>query len=72
MDDRLEYQTKLLEAILQTSIENKTIGIQNNLLLNDILSKLNDPGNDVKTMLIDIFSNLAAYKIVNQKENGEL
>lgn len=29
MDDRLEYQTKLLEAILQTSIENKTIGIQN-------------------------------------------
>lgn len=67
MDDRLEYQTKLLEAILQTSIENKTIGIQNNLLLNDILSKLNDPSNDVKTMLIDIFSNLAAYKIVNKE-----
>lgn len=67
MDDRLEYQTKLLEAILQTSIENKTIGIQNNLLLNNILSKLNDPGNDVKTMLIDIFSNLAAYKIVNKE-----
>lgn len=67
MNDRLEYHTKLLEAILQTSIENKTIGIQNNLLLNDILSKLNDPGNDVKTMLIDIFSNLAAYKIVNKE-----
>jgi len=67
MDDRLEYQTKLLEAILQTSIENKTIGIQNNLLLNDILSKLNDPSNDVKAMLIDIFSNLAAYKIVNKE-----
>ena len=67
MDDRLEYQTKLLEAILHTSIDNKTISIQNNLLLNDILSKLSDPGNDVKTMLIDIFSNLAAYKIVNKE-----
>lgn len=67
MNDRLEYHTKLLEAILQTSIENKTIGIQNNLLLNDILLKLNDPSNDVKAMLIDIFSNLAAYKIVNKE-----
>lgn len=68
MNEEKEYQTKLLEAILQTNIENKTIGLQNNLLLNEILSKLNNPGDDVKAMIIDILSNLAAYNIVKQKE----
>lgn len=70
MNEEKEYQTKLLEAILQTNIENKTIGLQNNLLLNEILSKLNNPGDDVKAMIIDILSNLAAYNIVKQKEGN--
>lgn len=68
MNDEKSYQTKLLEAILQTNMENKAIGLQNNLLLNEILTKLNNPGDDVKAMIIDIISNLAAYNIVNQKE----
>lgn len=70
MNEEKEYQTKLLEAILQTNIENKAIGLQNNLLLNEILSKLNNPGEDVKAMIIDILSNLAAYNIVKQKEGN--
>ena len=70
MNDEKDYQTKLLEAILQTNMENKAIGLQNNLLLNEILSKLNNPSDDVKAMLIDIVSNLAAYNIINQKEGG--
>ena len=70
MNEEKDYQTKLLEAILQTNMENKAIGLQNNLLLNEILSKLNNPSNDVKAMLIDIVSNLAAYNIINQKEGG--
>lgn len=72
MNDEKSYQTKLLEAILQTNMENKAIGLQNNLLLNEILTKLNNPSDDVKAMLIDIVSNLAAYKIVNQKEGNNL
>ncbi|WP_302994159.1 hypothetical protein [Parabacteroides goldsteinii] len=70
MNEEKDYQTKLLEAILQTSMENKAIGLQNNLLLNEILSKLNNPGNDVKAMLIDIVSNLAAYNIVNKQNTN--
>lgn len=70
MNEEKEYQTKLLEAILQTNIENKAIGLQNNLLLNEILSKLNNPGDDVKAMIIDIISNLAAYNIVNTKKEN--
>lgn len=70
MNEEKQYHTKLLEAILQTNIENKAIGLQNNLLLNEILSKLNNPGEDVKAMIIDILSNLAAYNIVKQKEGN--
>lgn len=70
MNEEKDYQTKLLEAILQTNMENKAIGLQNNLLLNEILSKLNNPGNDVKAMLIDIVSNLAAYNIVNKQNTN--
>lgn len=70
MNDEKDYQTKLLEAILHTNMENKAIGLQNNLLLNEILTKLNNPGDDVKAMIIDIISNLAAYNMVNTKKEN--
>lgn len=70
MNEEKDYQTTLLEAILQTNMENKAIGLQNNLLLNQILSKLNNPGDDVKAMLIDLVSNLAAYNIVDKQNTN--
>lgn len=66
--EKLEYLIKLQEANLQITVENKAILIQNNILLKEILTKLDDPANDAKALAIDLLSNLAAYNVLTDKK----
>jgi hypothetical protein len=57
-DDKLNYLISLQEANLQ-------IAAQNNVLLQNIINKLDDPKNDIKALLIDLIGNMAVYKAVD-------
>lgn len=57
-DDKLNYLISLQEANLQ-------IAAQNNVLLQNIINKLDDPKNDIKALLIDLIENMAVYKAVD-------
>lgn len=73
-DERLDYliqlqQTniRLLDAVLKSNEELKAIGVQNNILLCEILGKYGSPEEDMKDIMLDIVGNLAAYKMVGGK-----
>lgn len=63
-EDKLDYLIGLNHAILNMESEIKDICIQNNMILNAILEKCDSPEQDVKSIVLDVIGNLAAYRMV--------
>lgn len=63
-EDKLDYLIGLNHAILKMESEIKNICAQNNMLLNAILERCDSPEQDVKSIVLDVIGNLAAYRMV--------
>lgn len=68
-EDKLDYLISLNQAILGMESEIKAICVQNNAILNAILARCDSPEQDVKSIVLDVIGNLAAYRMVGG--NGE-
>lgn len=53
-----------MERIIESNARVESVVVQNNMLLQSILSRFDDPKEDMKDIVLDIVGNLAAYNMV--------
>ena len=60
-----------LDYLIELQKVNIQLGVENNLLLKNIIGMLSDPANDAKDVVKDILGNVIVYDVAQRrKENG--